>query len=164
MAEPVSGQDRQDDPQRRRMRFSRGEIIVLAVSFCLVAFVAIPSFLQALYEIRGRECSARLELIYNILADIAEERGTKPGEEICQEFDINVRLDQMKAFIKVGAEPDCPDVGDFVVNLRLGEDGRPIPPTCTLGDRPDSIRKGLHRFVPPHATESAAVEGNETAQ
>ncbi len=161
MAEQTSEYNTHQQPKKRALNLSRGEIVVLVVSFCLIAFVAIPNFLRALYEIRGRECSARLELIYNILCDIAEERRTRPGEEICQEFDINVRLDQMKAFIKVGAEPDCPDAGDFIVDFHLGEDGKPIPPKCTLGDRPDSIRQGLHRFVPDADIESAKVAARD---
>jgi hypothetical protein len=96
-------------------------------------------------------------LIYSILSDIARERGTKPGEEICKTFDINVRLDRMRSFFMVGAEPDCPDGGDFEVNTTLGPDGRPIPPRCTLGDQPECIEKGLHRFVPPPLEASAPV-------
>lgn len=140
-----------------RLPLSRGELVVLGLSFSLVAFVAIPNFLEALFELRGRECSARLGLIYSILCDIAESRQVEPGEKICDTFDINVRLDRMNAFIKVGAEPDCPDSGDFVVDLTLASDGKPKPPKCTLGDDPRCVKKGLHRFVPPPPGESVAV-------
>ncbi len=134
MTQPAVSQGREyEDTAPGGMRLSYGELITLAVAFCMIAFVAVPSFLNALYEIRGRECSNRLELIYRILSDIAKERGTQPGNEICQVFDVNLRLDRMKAFIKIGAEPDCPDVGDYIVDLHLGMDGRPIPPKCALG-------------------------------
>lgn len=168
MVEPTTSRDPDltEPVTRGWLRLSRGELIVLSVSFCLIAFVAVPNFLGALYELRGRECSSRLELIYNILFDIAKERGTEPGEEICQTFDVNVRLDQMQTDLspnlrmKVGAEPDCPDVGNFVVDLHLGPDGRPVAPKCTLGDHPKCIKKGLHRFVPPLLDESVAVTGH----
>ena len=132
MTEPSEMQDGAHG-RPRGFHLSSGEVIALCVAFCLVAIVAVPSFLSALNELRGRECSNRLALIYEILSDIAKERGTKPGEEICQAFDLNVRLDQKKAFIKVGAEPDCPDAGDFIIDLHLGPDGKPIPPKCALG-------------------------------
>ncbi len=134
MNQPAVPQGREhEESAPRGIRLSQGELITLAVAFCMIALVAVPSFMNALYDIRGRECSNRLGLIYKILTDIAQARGTQPGEEICQVFDINLRLDRMKAFIKIGAEPDCPDVGDYIVDLHLGMDGRPIPPMCALG-------------------------------
>ena len=97
MSEPsvLEDQDRVGTDPREGLRLSYGEKITLLVAFCMIADVAVPSFLNALYELRGRECSNRLELIYNILSDIAKERKTKPGESICLAFDVNVRLDQM---------------------------------------------------------------------
>ncbi|MFH1737537.1 MAG: hypothetical protein ABIH23_00925 [bacterium] len=135
MTEPSASTDRDQTPPARRqgLHLSTGESIALLVAFCMIAVVAVPNFLNALYELRGRECTHRLHLIYDILSDFAKERQTKPGESICQAFDVNVRLDQMHAFIKLGAEPDCPDTGDFIVDFHLGPDERPIPPKCALG-------------------------------
>lgn len=135
------------------------ELVALGVSIIMLIGVAMPYYFDALATLRGRECSNRLTLVANCLAYLAEENGTKPGEQICHEFQLNellervqggelIRFDQKSPpYFKVGAEPDCVDVGDHTYHLRLGEDGKIIPPTCSLAEGEEgerNRRRGLH--------------------
>jgi len=57
MNQPAVPQGREhEESAPRGMRLSQGELITLAVAFCMIALVAVPSFMNALYDIRGREC------------------------------------------------------------------------------------------------------------
>ncbi|HOJ62652.1 MAG TPA: hypothetical protein PK878_20445 [bacterium] len=136
------------------------EIIAIALSFCLIAFVALPSYFKYLEIMRGRECSKRLTLFANCLKYLAEKNHTQPGERICELFDLNETLEmaqrlayekaqlgsQKALFFKVGAEPDCPAGGDYTYSLTLGADGNIVLPTCshTTGPNKDFyIQNGL---------------------
>jgi hypothetical protein len=136
------------------------EIAALGIAFTLVIFFSIPNFFGALSDLRGEECSRRLTLAGNCLQYLAEQNQTKPGEQICQLFDLNQLLERAQrggsllsssgryiVFYKIGVEPDCADVGDHQVNLTLGKDGKIIPPTCSLAEGENGERyrsKGLH--------------------
>ncbi len=133
------------------------EIGVLAIAVGLIAFVAIPNYFYSLKEMRGQECSSRLTLLANCLKYLAEENNTQPGEKICEQFDLNELLERVQMrtdeqsftiprggwYYKVGAEPDCADVGDHYYTLTLGADGEIVPPTCTLGTE-ENRKLGLH--------------------
>ncbi len=133
------------------------EIIALALSVVLIAFIAIPNYFSALETLRGRECSHRLTLMADCLTYLAERHDTQPGEQICELFELNELLERVQggemirfdtsipAYYKVGAEPDCIDVGDHQYSLILGEDGKVQPPTCTLGDEPRFENTDLHQ-------------------
>ncbi len=132
------------------------EIGAIFIALSLIAFVAIPNYFYALKELRGEECSSRLTMLANCLQYLADKNETKPGEKICEQFDINELLEQVQGstmdvftahqggwFYKVGAEPDCADVGDHSYSLYLGADGQIIPPTCSLGSESNQ-ELGLH--------------------
>lgn len=131
----------------------------LGLAFALIAFVAIPNYLNSLDEFRGKECSARLTRVANCLTFLAQQNQTQPGEKICELFDLNemLALDQgvtyqlgetnLWLYYKLGAEPDCAGEGDHQVSLVLGKDGRVAVPTCTLVDeahRKEYQQRGLH--------------------
>lgn len=136
------------------------EISALSLAFVLIIFGAIPNFFGALSDLRGEECSRRLTLAANCLQNLANINETKPGEQICQLFDLNQLLENAQrggsllsssgryiVFYKIGVEPDCADVGNHKVTLTLGADGKIVPPVCSLaeGDDGEEYRsKGLH--------------------
>jgi len=122
------------------------EILAIALAIVLIAFFAIPRYFNYLDNIRGKESANRLTLIANCLQYLANQNQTQPGAKICELFDLNETLElaqrviyskmnisaERALFLKLGAEPDCPGGGDYVVNLFLGADGKIIEPTCTL--------------------------------
>ncbi|MBZ0256094.1 hypothetical protein K8I31_08535 [bacterium] len=136
------------------------ELAALGIAFALIIFFAIPNFFGALSNLRGEECSRRLTLAANCLQYLADQNQTKPGEQICQLFDLNQLLERAQrggsllsssgryiVFYKIGVEPDCADIGDHQVTLTLGPDGKVVPPTCSLarGESGEKYRrKGLH--------------------
>lgn len=147
------------------------ELCVIVISFVLIAVVAIPSYFRYLDNVRGKESANRLTLIANCLKYLADQNKTKAGEKICEIFDLNETLEMAQRhiytkmnidadraiFLKVGAEPDCPGGGDYVVNLFLGADGNIVEPTCTLafGPKSDYYRKnGLY------IADMSKVDGN----
>jgi hypothetical protein len=135
------------------------EIGALIVAFSLVAFVALPSYLDSLSDLRGKDCATKLTLVANCLQFLAEKNGTQPGEKICETFDLNEILALAQGvtyqvgetnrwlYYKVGANPDCLDGGAHEISLILGEDGKVQIPTCSLMDSEkgeDFRAKGLH--------------------
>ncbi|MEW6238505.1 MAG: hypothetical protein AB1656_24225 [Candidatus Omnitrophota bacterium] len=135
------------------------EIVCLAISALLIALIAIPNYFDALFMWRGVECSARLTLAANCLTYLANKNHTKPGEKICELFELNeimeksqggavIRLDKSNPpYFKLGAEPDCIDVGDYKYSLILGQDGKIVIPTCSLGEGPageKNRKRSLH--------------------
>ena len=141
--------------------FAVWEIGAVALAFILIVFIAIPSYFNYLDFVRGKESSARLTLIANCLKYLSDQNQTKPGEKICALFDLNETLEMAQRqiytkmnigaeralFLKIGAEPDCPGGGDYVVNLYMGADGNIVEPTCTLafGSKGDYYREhGLY--------------------
>lgn len=165
------------EPQSARSSFlvnlKTWEIVALALSFILIAFVAIPNYFGYLDTVRGKESSNRLTLLANCLKYLAIQNQTKPGEKICELFDLNevLELAQRKIyerseissedalFFKVGAEPDCPGGGDFIYepSMFLGPDGNIIEPlnTKVLGPKGEYYRsKGLY------VADMSKVDGN----
>ncbi len=144
------------------------EIIALGIAFVLVIFFAVPNFFGALSDLRGEECSRRLTLAANCLQHLAIKNQTKPGEQICQLFDLNQILERVQrggslistsgryiVFYKIGVEPDCADTGNHKVTLTLGDDGKIIPPVCSLaeGDDGETYRQNkLHVCLMEHVT------------
>lgn len=137
------------------------ELGVIALSIGLIVFVAIPGYFNYLDQMRGKESSNRLTLIANCLQYLANQNQTQPGKKICELFDLNETLEMAQRhiyskmniaaeraiFLKVGAEPDDPGGGDYVVNLYLKADGSIVEPTCTLayGPKGDYYREhGLY--------------------
>lgn len=133
----------------------------IVLSFILITYIAIPGYFRYLDYVRGKESSNRLTLIANCLKYLADQNKTKPGEKICEIFDLNETLEMAQRqiytkmnidaeraiFLKIGAEPDCPGGGDYGVNLFLGADGNIVVPTCTLvyGPKGDYYKKnGLY--------------------
>lgn len=153
---------RSSDSAARKSGLSleKWEIAVLVISFCLVAFVAMPNYFNSLDALRGDECSDKLTLLATTLHELAERNGTGPGERICEQFDLNEALEKAQGggmiatagnlpmYYKVGAEPDCPDTaGNHHYSLIMGSDGRIVPPTCTLGEGKSGNyyrERGLH--------------------
>ncbi|MBN2327448.1 MAG: hypothetical protein JXR73_09865 [Candidatus Omnitrophica bacterium] len=147
------------------------ELAAVVLSFILIAFVAIPGYFRYLDNVRGKESSARLTLIANCLKYLADQNHTQPGEKICELFDLNETLElaqrhiytkmnidaERALFLKLGAEPDCPGGGDYVVNLYLKADGSIPEPTCTLafGSKRDYyLKHGLY------IADMSKVDGN----
>lgn len=137
------------------------EILAISLTFVLIAFFAIPRYFDYLNTVRGRESANRLTLIANCLKYLADQNQTQPGAKICELFDLNETLElaqraiysklnisaERASFLKLGAEPDCPGGGDYVVNLFLDANGKIVEPTCTLvaGSKGDYYRKrGLY--------------------
>ena len=131
-------------PKGRKL-FEAGAIVL---SVLIVAGISIPSFFGTLKDVRGRECSNRLRLITECLYELAMERNTKPGEQICSLFELNDRMlekqDRATHAVRIGAEPDCADSGDFEVDLFMCEDGSIPLPKCSLGQEEENIRKHQH--------------------
>ncbi|RJP24387.1 MAG: hypothetical protein C4527_18925 [Candidatus Omnitrophota bacterium] len=159
-------ESRDEAPQHRRERAERiqkrhgllglelWEIGAILLAISLIAFVAIPNYFYTLKELRGNECSSRLTLLANCLQYLADKNETKPGEKICEQFDLNELLEQVQNkqsfalaqggwYYKVGAEPDCAGVGDHHYSLYLGADGSIVTPTCTMGTE-TNVELGLH--------------------
>ncbi len=127
------------------------EIVVLAISAFLVFCVAIPNYFEYLEYKRGKESTLRLTLLANSLKYLADKNETKPGEKICEIFDLNETLEIAQRHIydnasvrippnlyfRYGIEPDCPAGGDYSCSLYLGADGNIIEPTSTLAWGPD---------------------------
>ncbi|MGC9326960.1 MAG: hypothetical protein ACP5I1_04960 [Candidatus Hinthialibacter sp.] len=137
------------------------ELVAIGLSFVLIAFVALPGYFRYLDYMRGKESSARLTLIANCLKYLADQNQTQPGEKICELFDLNETLElaqrriytemnidaERALFLKLGAEPDCPGGGDYVVNLYMKADGSIPEPTCTLAfgsNREYYLKNGLY--------------------
>ncbi|MDP8245393.1 MAG: hypothetical protein P9L94_15015 [Candidatus Hinthialibacter antarcticus] len=155
----------QDETSRK---LSVWEVIALTLAFVLIVFGAIPNFFGALSDLRGEECSRRLTLAGNCLQNLANKNDTKPGEQICQLFDLNQLLENTQrggslisssgryiVFYKIGVEPDCADVGNHQVTLTLGADGKIVPPVCSLAQGEDGEKyrsKGLHVCDIEHVT------------
>ena len=140
-------------------KFRTWEIGVLIAAFCLASFIAIPNFYYSLEDFRGEHCSKRLTLAANCLKYLAKTNGTKPGQKICELFDLNQLLATEQGvtyvdkninywfFYKIGAKPDCASDGFHTINLTLGADGNIIEPTCSygFGSKGEHFRKkGLH--------------------
>ncbi len=127
---------------------SKFEIAVVAVSFLLVVGFALPGFFRALSDLRGNECTHRLQLIAECLHDLAVKSQAKPGGHICSMFELNdylmERQNRATYSIRIGAEPDCPDVGDFQVNLVMNPDGTIPYPACSLGENEAYRRQEMH--------------------
>jgi hypothetical protein len=133
------------------------EVSAIALAFFLISCIALPNYFRYLDFMRGHESSARLTLIANCLKYIADQNQTKPGEKICELFDLNETLELAQRhiytkmnigaaralFLKIGAEPDCPGGGDYSVTLNLDVQGNIIEPTSTLafGPKGDFYRK-----------------------
>ena len=136
------------------------EVVVLALCFMLLAGIAIPNYFKALEAMRGTECSSRLTLVGNCLKYLADRNGTKPGEKICELFDLNETLELAQGgslinigssvpfYYRVGAEPDCPGTGNHGISLYLAADGQIVAPTCTRAFEPKLgayfKERGLH--------------------
>lgn len=155
------------------------EIWVLLLSFCLIAFVAIPNFYNSLEDFRGKFCSKRLTLVANCLKYLAKTNKTKPGEKICELFDLNQVMAKAQGvnyvdknintwfFLKVGAKPDCASDGSHTVNLNLGADGEIIAPTCTyaFGPKGEHFRKkGLHTCNLSKVTGELSTDTDKTGK
>lgn len=127
--------------------FGKTEWGALIFSFVLIAFFAIPNFLEARHELQSDECVRRLTLMADCLKYLAIQNNTQPGEKVCELFDLNtiILAHQRGAFVElvgeseqtlyyqVGAEPDCPNLnGEHVFSLFLDENGDIVPPRCTL--------------------------------
>ncbi len=124
------------------------ELGSLGLAVLIVAGITIPSFFNALKDVRGHECRNRLMLIAECLHELAVGKNIKPGERICSRFELNdlmlEKQDRAMHAVRLGAEPDCPDTGDFEVNLFLQEDGMIPFPKCTLGTEERNIEKHYH--------------------
>lgn len=157
---PAAAEEEENPAGRWFFSLEPWEIGAIALSFCLIAFVAIPQYFKYQEIMRGRECAKRLTLFANCLKYLADKNHTKPGERICELFDLNETLElaqrlahekaqlgaQKALFFKVGAEPDCPAGGDYSYSLDLGADGNIIPPTCSHTTGPSKefyIQNGL---------------------
>jgi len=153
--------ERNDEKMEKRtiLGLELWEVVCLIISALLIALIAIPNYFDALFMWRGVECSSRLTLAANCLTYLANKNHTKPGEKICELFELNevmekaqggsvVRLDKSNPpYFKLGAEPDCVDVGDYTYSLFLGQDGKIVIPTCSLGEGPEGEKnreRGLH--------------------
>ena len=145
------------------------ELGVLGLSIVLLAGVALPNYFKALEELRGKDCTKNLTLLANCLQYLADKNGTKPGEKICEIFDLNEALEKVQigwettlnyhvntTFYKIGSEPDCADVGDHSYSLLLGEDGKVVPPTCSLasGKKREWYKKNML-----HVCDTTKVNG-----
>ncbi len=150
-----------DESQTLPLGMAWWEIGAISLTFILIASVALPNYFRYLDFMRGHESAARLTLIANCLKYMADQNQTKPGEKICELFDLNETLELAQRriytkmnigaaralFLKIGAEPDCPGGGDYIVNLNLDAQGNIIEPTSTLafGPKGDFYRKnGLY--------------------
>lgn len=127
---------------------SKFELAVVAVSFLLVVGFALPGFFRALSDLRGNECTHRLQLIAECLHDLAVKNRAVPGGHICSMFELNDYLmekqNRATYSIRIGAEPDCADAGDFEVNLVLNPDGTIPYPVCSLGENEAYSRHAMH--------------------
>lgn len=130
------------------------EIGSLIVVLTIVSGITIPAFLKALADLRGRECTHRLQLVADTMHELAMENDVLPGERICSYFELNDRLmakqDRAKHSLRIGVEPDCPDMGDFSVEMHLAADGTIVLPTCSLGDLPENAEYHLHTLKDWH--------------
>ena len=134
--------------RRSRFSFTAFEIGASLLAFLIIVGVTIPNFFGALKNLRGSECSSRLRLVAECMHDLVIKNYTKPGETICSTFDLNDQLlerqDRATHSVRIGAEPDCPDIGEFSVNLTLSADGSIVMPTCSLGVNGDFAEADLH--------------------
>ncbi len=157
--------EQEQNPEVGRKQFlklEKWEIVLLALSFILIVFFALPNYFYALGDLRGRECTKRLTLLADCLQYLADKNETKPGKKICELFDLNELLEQAQGggsvkihsssdlplYFKIGTEPDCPEPdGDYELSLFLDEEGNIIPPTCSeaQGQYGEYFREhGLH--------------------
>lgn len=124
------------------------EIGSLVVALLIIGGITIPSFLKALADLRGRECTHRLQLVADTIYELASENDVLPGERICSLFELNDRLmakqDRAKHSLRIGVEPDCPDMGDFSVQMILAADGTIVLPSCSIGELPENVENHLH--------------------